>query len=153
MAGESILHTTSSALPTYNPSVAAVDSHGRVSGVSLGEAVITVRSEDPDAEINIASCHVTVRDGKKFIGYIDVTANTGLNSWMYSLKGWGLYTPDYITDGIKDIKVYMDGTELGTAERTGRLDVQSSHPGYINYGNCGWIMISIQQNFRMGYII
>ncbi len=69
-----------------NPSVATVDNYGKVTAISEGESVITLRAEDGD---HTTRCHITVKN----INWIDLSADGTANCYVVSDPGAYKFTP------------------------------------------------------------
>ena len=62
------------------------------------------------------------------------TSNLTVNSNQLKIRGWAL-----ASSGVKEVRVYVDGTDLGTVPYgTSRPDVNSVYPGYSSGNNAGF---------------
>ena len=62
------------------------------------------------------------------------TSNLTVNSNQLKIRGWAL-----ASSGVKEVRVYVDGTDLGTVPYgTSRADVNSAYPGYSSGNNAGF---------------
>ena len=113
---------------------AGFDGTVNISSISEGNKKLTVKIIANDGTIQTIDRTINVKKLQSRSYLDNPTINETVSSDRFKIKGWAL-----AYSGIKEVRVYVDGKDLGTVTYgTTRTDVNKAYPGYSSGNNAGF---------------
>ena len=105
-----------------------------ISGISEGNRKLTVKITANDGSVQNIEKTIKIEKAQSR-SYLDApNDNEVVKSKTLNVRGWAL-----AGSGVKEVRVYMDGKDLGTvAYGANRADVNKAYPGYSSGDNSGF---------------
>ena len=105
-----------------------------ISSISTGSKKLTVKITANDGTTQTIDRTIKVKKLESRSYLDEPTANATVSASKLKVRGWAL-----ANSGIKEIRVYADGKDLGTVTYgTTRTDVNKAYPGYSSGNNAGF---------------
>ena len=113
---------------------AGFDGTINISSISAGDKKVSVKITANDGTTQTIERTIKVEKLPSISCLDEPTSNLTVNSDQLKIRGWAL-----AGSGVKEVRVYVDGTDLGTVPYgTSRADVNSVYPGYSSGNNAGF---------------
>ena len=124
-----------SAYPGYSSgNNAGFDGTVNISNIASGNRKVSVKITANDGTTQTIERTIKVEKLPSISCLDEPTSNLTVNSDQLKIRGWAL-----AGSGVKEVRVYVDGTDLGTVPYgTSRADVNSAYPGYSSGNNAGF---------------
>ena len=106
-----------------------------ISSLGYGNKVLEIRIVANDNSTQVYRRNIVFTNTLESISYLDApNDNEVVKSKTLNVRGWAL-----AGSGVKEVRVYMDGKDLGTvAYGAKRADVNKAYPGYSSGDNAGF---------------
>ena len=105
-----------------------------ISNIAAGNKKVSVKITANDGTIQIIERTIKVEKLASISCLEEPTSNLTVKSGQLKVSGWAL-----AGSGIKEVRVYVDGTDLGTVPYgKSRPDVNKVYPGYSSGNNAGF---------------
>ncbi|MDU2292260.1 MAG: N-acetylmuramoyl-L-alanine amidase, partial [Clostridium celatum] len=104
-----------------------------LSNISAGtkKVIVKITANDGTSQSIERTIKVEKLESKS---WLDNPSNNHVSSESLMLRGWAL-----ASSGVKEVRVYIDGKDLGTVNYgTTRTDVNNAYPGYPSGNNAGF---------------
>ena len=113
---------------------AGFDGTINISNIASGNRKVSVKITANDGTTQTIERTIKVEKLPSISCLDEPTNNLTVNSDKLKIRGWAL-----AGSGVKEVRVYVDGTDLGTVPYgTSRADVNSVYPGYSSGNNAGF---------------
>ena len=113
---------------------AGFDGTINISNISAGNKKLTVKITANDGTTQTIERTIKVEKLASISCLDEPTNNLTVKSGQLKIRGWAL-----AGSGVKEVRVYVDGTDLGTVPYgTSRADVNNVYPGYSSGNNAGF---------------
>ena len=113
---------------------AGFDGTVNISNIASGNRKVSVKITANDGTTQTIERTIKVKKLPSISCLDEPTSNLTVNSNQLKIRGWAL-----AGSGVKEVRVYVDGTDLGTVPYgTSRADVNSVYPGYSSGNNAGF---------------
>ena len=113
---------------------AGFDGTINISNIASGNKKVSVKITANDGTIQNIERTIKVEKLASISCLEEPTSNLTVKSGQLKVSGWAL-----AGSGIKEVRVYVDGTDLGTVPYgTSRPDVNNVYPGYSSGNNAGF---------------
>ena len=106
-----------------------------ISSLGYGNKVLEIRIVANDNSTQVYRRNIVFTNTLESRSYLDApNDNEVVKSKTLNVRGWAL-----AGSGVKEVRVYMDGKDLGTvAYGANRADVNKAYPGYSSGDNAGF---------------
>ena len=113
---------------------AGFDGTINISNIASGNRKVSVKITANDGTTQTIERTIKVEKLPSISCLDEPTNNLTVNSDKLKIRGWAL-----AGSGVKEVRVYVDGTDLGTVPYgTSRPDVNNVYPGYSSGNNAGF---------------
>ena len=113
---------------------AGFDGTVNISNIASGNRKVSVKITANDGTTQTIERTIKVEKLPSISCLDEPTSNLTVNSDKLKIRGWAL-----AGSGVKEVRVYVDGTDLGTVPYgTSRPDVNNVYPGYSSGNNAGF---------------